>query len=72
MDSDQQNQMESTEGYAGQRGACPGSPGLRWGLLLMLQGSTYLLTWTLVPPPGAPLPASPLETTLTQSTSLSL
>ena len=33
------------------------------------QGPAYRLTWTLVPPPGAPLPGSPLETTLTQSES---
>src|SRR3984957_3180816 len=36
------------------------------------QGSAYRLTWRLVPPPGAPVPGSPLETTLTQSASLSL
>src|SRR4030095_12215425 len=35
-------------------------------------GTAYRLTWTLVPPPGAPLPGSPSETTLTQSASLSL
>src|SRR5436190_1685101 len=35
-------------------------------------GTTYRLTWMLVPPPGAPLPASPLETTFTQSESLPL
>src|SRR5262245_12284957 len=34
--------------------------------------SAYRLTSTIVPPPGAPVPASPLETTLTQSASLSL
>jgi hypothetical protein len=39
---------------------------------LKQQGSAYRLTWMLVPPPGAPLPLSPLETTLTQSASLSL
>src|SRR6476660_7354050 len=38
----------------------------------MRQGPVYRLTWRLVPPPGAPLPLSPLETTLTQSASLSL
>ena len=38
----------------------------------MRQGPVYRLTWTLVPPPGAPLPGSPLETTLTQRASLSL
>src|SRR5215469_3860451 len=38
----------------------------------MQQSSAYRLTWRLVPPPGAPLPGSPLETTLTQSASLSL
>ena len=32
-------------------------------------GPVYRLTWTLVPPPGAPRPASPVETTLTQSES---
>jgi hypothetical protein len=35
----------------------------------MRQGPVYRLTWTLVPPPGAPLPASPPETTFTQSAS---
>jgi hypothetical protein len=36
-------------------------------------GSAYRLTWTLVPPPGPPRSAPlPLETTLTQSASLSL
>ena len=44
-----------------------GAPGLRRGLLLVQQGAAYRLTWRLVPPPGAPLPASPLETSLTQS-----
>src|ERR1035438_6838438 len=48
------------------------APGLRRGLLLIQQCSAYRLTWRLVPPPGAPLPLSPLETTLTQSASLSL
>ena len=48
------------------------APGLRRGLLLNQQGSAYRLTWRLVPPPGAPLPGSPLETTLTQSESLLL
>src|SRR6476661_8250397 len=38
----------------------------------MRQGPVYRLTWRLVPPPGAPLPGSPVETTLTQSASLSL
>src|SRR4029450_7360774 len=38
----------------------------------MRQGPVYRLTWRLVPPPGAPLPGSPSETTLTQSASLSL
>src|SRR5436190_20768057 len=38
----------------------------------MRQGPAYRLTWRLVPPPGAPLPGSPLEITLTQSASLSL
>ena len=47
-------------------------PALRRGLLLKQQGAAYRLTWRLVPPPGAPLPLSPLETTLTQSASLSL
>src|SRR3974390_1003257 len=42
------------------------------GLMLKQQGSAYRLTWRLVPPPGAPVPLSPLETTLTQSASLSL
>ena len=48
------------------------SPRLRRGLLLKQQGSAYRLTWRLVPPPGAPVPLSPLETTLTQSESLPL
>ena len=48
------------------------APGLRRGLLLIQQGSAYRLTWRLVPPPGAPVPGSPLETTLTQSESLPL
>jgi hypothetical protein len=48
------------------------SPGLRRELLLTQQCSTYRLTWMLVPPPGPPRPASPVETTLTQSASLSL
>ena len=47
-------------------------PSLRRGLMLKQQGSAYRLTWRLVPPPGAPVPLSPLETTLTQSASLSL
>src|SRR5580765_6460299 len=38
----------------------------------MRQGPVYRLTWTLVPPPGAPVPGSPLETTFTQSASLPL
>src|SRR4030095_223401 len=41
-------------------------------LLLIQQGAAYRLTWRLVPPPGAPLPGSPLETILTQSESLPL
>src|SRR5262245_5004832 len=48
------------------------APGMRRGLLFMRQCSAYRLTWRLVPPPGAPFPGSPLETTLTQSASLSL
>jgi hypothetical protein len=48
------------------------APGLRQGLMLKQQGSAYRLTWRLVPPPGAPVPLSPLETTLTQSSPLSL
>ncbi len=47
-------------------------PALSRGLLLMRQGAAYRLTWIVVPPPGAPVPPSPLETTLTQSASLSL
>src|SRR5688572_28267575 len=35
----------------------------------MRQGPVYRLTRRLVPPPGAPLPASPGETSLTQSES---
>ena len=48
------------------------APGLRRGLVLKQQGAAYRLTWRLVPPPGAPLPGSPLETNLTQSESLPL
>jgi hypothetical protein len=48
------------------------APGLHRGLLFIRQDSAYRLTWRLVPPPGAPLPRSPPETTLTQSASLSL
>src|SRR5262249_15851254 len=42
------------------------------GAFAHTEDSAYRLTWTLVPPPGAPLPGSPLETNLTQSESLSL
>jgi hypothetical protein len=45
------------------------APGLRRGLLLVQQGAAYRLTWRLVPPPGAPVPASPVEKSLTQSES---
>src|ERR1051325_6675303 len=39
----------------------------------MREGAVYRLTWTLVPPLGPPASAPlPLETTLTQSESLSL
>jgi hypothetical protein len=50
------------------------APGLRRGLLLIRQDRAYRLTWTLVPPPSAPARSapSPLETTFTQSASLSL
>ncbi len=48
------------------------APGLRRGLLFIQQGSAYRLTWTVVPPPGAPLPGSPGETNLTQSELLAL
>src|SRR5262249_3437485 len=48
------------------------APRGRRGLLFMRQCSAYRLTWRLVPPPGAPLPGSPLETNLTHSESLSL
>jgi len=48
------------------------APGLRRGLVLKQQGAAYRLTWRLVPPPGAPLPGSPLETNLTQSELLPL
>ena len=47
-------------------------PALRRGLMLKQQGSAYRLTWRLVPPPGAPVPESPSETTFTQSESLPL
>src|SRR4051794_8529196 len=40
------------------------APGLCQGLMFKQQGSAYRLTWRLVPPPGAPVPGSPLETTL--------
>ncbi len=55
-----------------QKAPRPGLHNRSRGLLLMQQGSAYRLTWRLVPPPGAPVPLSPLETTLTQSASLSL
>src|SRR5262245_9434907 len=54
------------------------SPRLGPGALLFIQQdySAYRLTWTLVPPPGpppmGPRAPLPLETTLTQSASLSL
>src|SRR5688572_29657624 len=51
-------------------------PALSRGLLLNKQDSAYRLTWRLVPPPGpppmGPRAPLPLETTLTQSASLSL
>jgi hypothetical protein len=45
------------------------APGYKPGALVMRQGPVYRLTWRLVPPPGAPRPASPVETSLTQSES---
>ena len=42
------------------------APGLRRGLMLKQQGSAYRLTWTLVPPPGAPAPSRDREATLKQ------
>ena len=48
------------------------APDLRRGLMLKQQGSAYRLTWRLVLPPVAPVPGSPLETTLTQSEPLPL
>jgi len=50
------------------------APGLRRGSRSKQKGSAYRLTWTLVPPAPGPAPwaPSPVETTLTQSASLSL
>jgi hypothetical protein len=50
------------------------APGLCRGLLLIRQDPVYRLTWTLVSPAPGPLmrAPSPLETTLSQSESLSL
>jgi hypothetical protein len=50
------------------------APGLCRGLMLKQQDSAYRLTWTLLPPAAGPAmrAPSPLETTLTQSESLSL
>src|SRR5437660_12881791 len=47
------------------------APGHSRGLSLMRQRPAYRLTWRVVPPPGAPVPGSPLENSLTQSASLS-
>src|ERR1700685_1147633 len=48
--------------------------GWGWGSCSKEQDSAYRLTWTLVPPTKGPAPwaPSPVETTLTQSASLSL
>ena len=50
------------------------APSLREGALAYVAGAAYRLTWTLVPPAKGPAPwaPSPLETTFTQSESLSL
>ena len=50
------------------------SPGLHRGLIFVRLYPAYRLTWTLVPKPSAPARSapSPLETTFTQSASLSL
>jgi hypothetical protein len=75
--------LADTEGAFRKRSERKKAPGLRRGLFLTqlgqlayreaaVTGAASLLTLMLAPPPGAPLPGSPGETTLTQSSPLSL
>jgi hypothetical protein len=62
------------EPIAQHRGTKQKPPACAGGPCSKQQGSAYRLTWTLVPPAPGPAPwaPSPVETTLTQSASLSL